>query len=531
MNCDSTQPITVELESAIESFNSTLFKREVSKLLHLDRQRGDRVVIDSVVPGSVLVTFHVEGRSITTTQAVHELQTAVQAAADHHSALALGGSLVMVVDGRRPFVVDTTSDCDADAYIFDGPAKNVQNFTGVCAGLCFLLLALSSCAYVRRKHYQFFIRCHISFAALGFIALLFHFDFGKMDVMAPFLFLLATDYALRGWRLLMEQATVVSRTQLGEGDSSLVLLEVDAPAVSARHTEPGQYCFIRLPQLARLQWHPMTIVSPPGADKLVFCIQAAAGDWSRGLSQITYADGYARIPRVPDGAAIGLDGPYGRLSVRLDRQTVLLICGGVGVTPMLSILAYLLRSGASGVPGASAPIKVWFVWAVRQPMMPLVEHFAPLLEQAVAAGHCVRIHCTAAAVAATAGEEEPQAMAAAVERENNPLTEGHGDQGGKLAEGSSQVSSQNEAAAVAAMADGRGGTSANPVRRPLDEMYERGRPDMPSVLREVAAAASEGRTPAEVGQEVAVLACGPAGLVDAARVACITEGSRRVVRG
>eukprot|EP01052_Picozoa_sp_SAG31_P029233 SAG31_NODE_2888_length_4948_cov_2.055475_9_plen_242_part_01 len=239
----------------------------------------DTVVVDSVLTGSVLVTFHVESRTIGTAAVVHTLQTAVQAAADNGAGLPLGGSTVMTVNGVMPFVHTNTMQCNK-AWFFDGPTKNFQNFTGICAGLAFLLLFITAINRVRRLHWQFFIRSHIFFALVGLYCLFFHFDFGKLDVMAPFLLALAVDYAIRGWRLLRGGgATLAKFTHLGE---SIVVLQVDAQAVASRHTEPGQYCYLQLPQFSRLQWHPMTIVSAPGASKLEFCIKGT-GDWGRKL--------------------------------------------------------------------------------------------------------------------------------------------------------------------------------------------------------------------------------------------------------
>ena len=451
-NCDSSEAIVLEMEVSIENFDQDQFVRDVRELLHLGK--GDRVVIESVHSGSVVVTFHVVGRSVTAVRVVAELQAEVQTAADHGGAVSLGGAPVMAVDGRRPFVEDNSVDCNHDAYFFDGPTANFQNFTGVVAGSAFLMLMLSAMEWIRRQHYQTFIRCHIVFALLGFYSLFFHFKYGKLDVMAPFMLALLVDYAIRGWLLFRSDATIARRTQIGD---SLVVLEVTAPAVQARHHEAGQYCFVRLPH--SLQWHPITIASAPGAEKMMFVVKGL-GDWSGQML------GEAGEALLPAGAAVGLDGPYGRLSVQLARHTsVVLIAGGVGVTPMLSVLA--------GLCGGKGP-KAWLVWSVREPA--LAEKFAPLFQKATAAGHRITIHCTAAAAAAGG--------AARATTNDNPLV------GGDLEEAA--------------------------VTPPALELQP-GRPDVGGILREAAAGGAS---------EVAVLACGPSVMVEAAKVGCITEGGK-----
>lgn len=64
--------------------------------------------------------------------------------------------------------------------------------------------------------------------------------------------------------------------------------------------------------------------------------------------------------KQPTGITARLDGPYGSFSVRLqDYKLLVLVAGGIGVTPMASLLQELLAAGAP--PGA----RFHLVWACR----------------------------------------------------------------------------------------------------------------------------------------------------------------------
>jgi len=73
--------------------------------------------------------------------------------------------------------------------------------------------------------------------------------------------------------------------------------------------------------------HPMSVSSGPGADHIEFCIRKTKGKWTQGLST------------VKEGEQFVLDGPYGILTPNLEtNHDVLLVAGGVGIAPMMSII-------------------------------------------------------------------------------------------------------------------------------------------------------------------------------------------------
>jgi ferredoxin-NADP reductase len=456
-DCDQTLPILVELQIDVEQFDETAFVKDIAELLDLNA--GERVVVDSVVPGSAIVTFHIEGQgAIVASVASHTIQEEVQAAVSAGADIRLGGAAVLAVDGLQPQQPVDTSGCDRDALIFDGPQDHIQNVAGIAAGGAFLMMFVTSIGFVRRRFFQLFFNAHILFGLVALVGLAYHYDVGKLDVAAPFLFLMLVDYIIRAWLAVASGGSVVSATAVG---SDCVAVEVSAPSFSQRHTEAGQYLFIRLPQISQLQWHPMTITSSPGDKNLVFLIKAA-GDWSGKLLK----DG---TPTLRVGDKLSLDGPYGRLSVRLSQQRELvMVAGGIGCTPMLSIL------GSLSAPGGGS-LRATFIWSVRE--LALVEHCMPMLLRAVAAGHSVVVHYTA-----KEGVDEA-------------------------------LQSIRSAGAEAPRSEGSGGIEA-----------VAGRPAFAECLQQLG---DDGGKSGPKEGPVGVLACGPQQMVDAVKVACIeAEGAR-----
>ena len=95
---------------------------------------------------------------------------------------------------------------------------------------------------------------------------------------------------------------------------------------------PGQFAFIT-PVSASVpkEEHPFTISSTPSRpDALQFVIRSL-GDWT------------SKINRLKVGETLFIDGPYGLFShmVSSTNEPIIMIAGGIGITPLLSMLRYM----------------------------------------------------------------------------------------------------------------------------------------------------------------------------------------------
>lgn len=98
--------------------------------------------------------------------------------------------------------------------------------------------------------------------------------------------------------------------------------------------EPGQFLFVRLLRDGCLSSpHPFTIRSSPSRDRLAVTIKES-GDFTSTVGQT----------KVGDRAYV--DAPYGVFTcVGVNTPSLLLIAGGIGITPMISMLRFLHDTG------------------------------------------------------------------------------------------------------------------------------------------------------------------------------------------
>ena len=145
--------------------------------------------------------------------------------------------------------------------------------------------------------------------------------------------------ARSSWTVSTVEAVGKSITQVG----------LTPPAGAAMDHRPGQFVFVRFrSETVRAEQHPFTISSAPGEEGVGLTIKAS-GDFTRAVGQL----------QIGEKAVV--DGPYGRFSHELlakPHERLVMIAGGVGVTPFMSMLGHMV--------GSNDARAVTLIWACRR---------------------------------------------------------------------------------------------------------------------------------------------------------------------
>ena len=126
------------------------------------------------------------------------------------------------------------------------------------------------------------------------------------------------------------EAIVVERTQESPTIFTLQLRLSDAAAQAAYRFAPGQFNMLYLPGVGEV---PISIMSDPQERDGIGHTIRALGRVTRGLAALQPGD------------SLGLRGPYGRgWPLReMEGRDVVLVTGGLGCAPVVSVIHYLLR--------------------------------------------------------------------------------------------------------------------------------------------------------------------------------------------
>ncbi|GLD94684.1 hypothetical protein PINS_up003308 [Pythium insidiosum] len=242
------------------------------------------------------------------------------------------------------------------------------NVFGELALICFLLISVSSIPYVRRKFYDLFYYTHQLFV-LAVIFSVMHWApivWWCLPTVMVYCVSRAISSANAWTPVQVQELTAVS-------DDIVKVVLRRAPGRDG-HYKVGQFVYLNVPAISKLQWHAFTISSSPRADpETLTVLLKSLGDWTRDL--VTYAEDCQKENVLP---TVYLDAYYGAsLEMYDEYETLCLVGGGIGATPMFAILEDLVaKLSADALPLRQ---KVAFIFSFRE--LALLEEVHPVLQR------------------------------------------------------------------------------------------------------------------------------------------------------
>ncbi|KAK9459676.1 uncharacterized protein V1516DRAFT_680524 [Lipomyces oligophaga] len=219
---------------------------------------------------------------------------------------------------------------------------NNEAIVGLIATTCFGIILASSLAPLRNRLYEIFLYLHVWFLVLPLPFLFFHWVRTKAYVI--------TCAAIFAWDRFTRFRNVYHLTGTSQnlsGDTVKLCMNVKS-SFKEIHWTTGQYVYISIKNLARWQYHPFTIASPPGAETLDLIIRAR-----KGFSRALFDSEGEHI--------IDVHGPYGNQHSFDGARKVCLIAGGAGVTYTYTEAVEIVRTfNAIG----DVPPEIDFLWVV-----------------------------------------------------------------------------------------------------------------------------------------------------------------------
>ncbi|KAF5184754.1 Ferric reduction oxidase [Thalictrum thalictroides] len=246
--------------------------------------------------------------------------------------------------------------------MLEWPNAGFANLPGVISLSAGLMMWVTSLHPVRKKYFELFFYTHQLYVVFAVFLALHVGDF-IFSTAAAGMFLFLLDRFLR---FCQSRNTVklVSATCLPCGTLELVL----AKPRNLRYNALS-FVFLQVRELSLLQWHPFSVSSSPLDGKHhISVLVKVLGEWTKKLGD--------RILSIPDKPmkdlpllthsriTASVEGPYGHeSSYHLMYRNLILVAGGIGVSPFLAVLSDILHHIAQRKP--CMPEKVLIVWAVK----------------------------------------------------------------------------------------------------------------------------------------------------------------------
>jgi len=245
--------------------------------------------------------------------------------------------------------------------------ENTRIRVGMMCWVAVTIIFLSSLSFIRRRFFEVFYYAHLVLFLIFIGGALYHASFG-VEFMVPGLVLWGVD---RMYRLFARFRTVtVTSVTHYPGDLTKIKFR------GLRTFMPGQIAWIQIPSVSQLNWHPFTIASAPGEEVGTIAMRGLGG-YTKRVQLLEPAHSMSdKAPNTADDSSNGmvssmsnlkirLDGPYKFGHLQWDRYPVIvLVAGGIGVTPAISIASYIVNRARSSADAAQS-WHIHMLWTVK----------------------------------------------------------------------------------------------------------------------------------------------------------------------
>lgn len=225
----------------------------------------------------------------------------------------------------------TCNDSDTDCSCYD----HFRNLIGVLAALGLVVIAITTLNYIRRNHYRIFYMAHVLAAPIVIIMSILHWQRSVLYMAPSLLYYVASSVPV-----MMEAAlkmkkdggvAVISVQKIMPSDRPCISLTVAASDITFL-LRSGQYVKLLAPEISSLS-HPFTVNRVNGKLGQLRIIFRVTGPFTSKLAN-----------RLVDGTRpplLHMDGFHGtalRVDQVMKHDNVVIVAGGIGITPYLSIL-------------------------------------------------------------------------------------------------------------------------------------------------------------------------------------------------
>ncbi|XP_061364878.1 ferric reduction oxidase 8, mitochondrial [Gastrolobium bilobum] len=219
-----------------------------------------------------------------------------------------------------------------------------------------LVIWVTSLPQIRRRKFEIFYYTHHLYTVF-LVFFLFHAGDRHFYTVFPGVFLFSLDKLLRIIQSTPKTCMVSARIFPSKA------VELVLPKDPRLKYIPTSVIFLKIPAISHLQWHSFSIISSSRADDhIMSVIIKCEGGWTNSLYDLIHAE----LDKGADkrkGIPVAIEGPYGPASIDfLKYDSLLLVAGGSGITPFLSILAEV----DSATSKSRFPSRIQLVYVIKK---------------------------------------------------------------------------------------------------------------------------------------------------------------------
>lgn len=247
----------------------------------------------------------------------------------------------------------------SEMFVDWGGDSSIIYLAGSISWFFGLILWGTSINLVRRALFNLFYRAHIvGFLGFAFFAYI-HYSW-SWSYFFPGLLLYAVDVVMRIGQL--GNVTAPSTVKVSP-DERIATLQLETSA-SMPKVCPFAELTLMIPSISRWQWHPFTIAATEDSESGGQILTVSMKRYGKYTQQLI-----SRLAKR-ETLAMRVNGPFSTGTKEwAEYDNVVLVAGGIGATPLLSVLRHLIqkRTEKKSSKESSFPSKVSLIWVARHP--------------------------------------------------------------------------------------------------------------------------------------------------------------------
>lgn len=239
------------------------------------------------------------------------------------------------------------------------------NFTGLLGLVALLVLMVGSFNHIRRRYYKLFYIVHITAAPLFILAAILHCNRAILYMCPSLLYYASTAVPayVESWlsrRLHYKCSRILAVSKIpcpsdARPNGNVLSIEFEASRDTMTNFTPGSHCILQIPSIS-LVAHPFTVNIVPYHSNRLRVLVRQVGPFTTQLVELLEAS----IPidekkecDIESQNALAISLPkvcinmYGighRMKQMYHHDLVLIVAGGIGITPYLSMLMQIVAS-------------------------------------------------------------------------------------------------------------------------------------------------------------------------------------------
>ena len=206
---------------------------------------------------------------------------------------------------------------------------------GTLSSLSMILIGILSVPYIRNKLFEVFYLSHKFFLFLAIGTGVWHYLLTLYYILPTFVLYLI-DIICRF--VNTKQALYSHLKIIGQDDKKTSSILITISLLKPVKTPPGSYFFICFREISSFEWHPLSLITQ-NHNNLTFCAKdMGVNSWTNKIKNMN--ENKTLENKLKDSVIL-LQGPYGHINIDYTNKKykyLILMAGGIGITPILSIL-------------------------------------------------------------------------------------------------------------------------------------------------------------------------------------------------